>query len=706
MFRKHHIAKEVLFPEITIDYETTIVDYTTAKQVEEGVRDKDTVELFAYSVQIGLCWQEVRNGKTYNRFEAHIFLDERLRRIAEPDDGTILHLVNGDCVIAAIMWVEDLFYSNRRTRRTDWGGNIVAHAFNAGYEESYSLRSLFNMGYESDKFIRAGLGGTMISSFSRRREYVGKDGEIKERKFKFTLKETARQWAANVRLSEVFDMYGLGGKTQTPLISHNDNTFYFNADGPVAWIDKDFLRYAAKDVVDLFRAVFKKRIENGQPKTMTASSTTLLKHKEDFIEKHGEEAYEYFFREASLTADRWLRPYSLGGYNYVNPIYKGQYFYPNQQFAKFLGIDRTNAYLSCMCAGTFPVGDAIAFYGQYEENEDYPFFYQKIRIKYAYLKEGFMPPLQWKHGTAEDVYSIDANTEEFDRIFVLNREEIELVKKSYKIEFEYINGYMYKTAKGEELFGDYLKDKFYRRKDIKAKIAQLKADATLAPNQRIDEEIKSLTAEADTLKLWGNGLYGKFFENPDKEQGRWYVDEDNHIVCVEEQVILEKRSASHIGSQILRLQRMALIEACNKVIAAGGKIIQCDTDAFLCALSAKMADLTPEELCNIAGIEYGEDLGQWHLEKDACEGISVEKKVYAWSRKALTPEERKKTYRELMESGHKFFFGTRGVKKGDAINQLTPETWRAGSQVETTQFARLADARRGQIRIKKMLAQV
>ena len=190
--------------------------------------------------------------------------------------------------------------------------------------------------------------------------------------------------------------------------------------------------------------------------------------------------FKYLFPELNPTIDSFCRKAYHGGWCYVNPKYQNIDIKEGQVF------DVNSLYPWALYANEYPVGEPRFYLGEYEQDDEYPLYIQKLRCSFK-LRKGKFPIIQLKNSR----FFLDTEylVESIEPVeLTLCSVDLKLFLENYECEcIEYVCGYKFK--KQGELFTDYI-------------------------NQWMAVKESSQGAIRALAKLMLNNLYGKFATNP------------------------------------------------------------------------------------------------------------------------------------------------------------------------------------------------
>lgn len=249
------------------------------------------------------------------------------------------------------------------------------------------------------------------------------------------------------------------------------------------------LDYLRNDVEIMARALsmqFKEGL-----KRMTIGADSLATFKKMLPKGH----FETLFPVLPVEIDSDIRRAYRGGFTYCNKIFQGK------DVGRGLVYDVNSMYPGVMYYEDMPCGVPIPFENEYEYDEMYPLYIQKIKIDFE-IKKDHIPVVQVKKSYFyNDTEYLERSSG--DVILWVTNIDLEVIKEQYDILYiEYLGGWKFKKVRG--IFRDYI-DKFMAIK-------------------KTSKGAKRLLA-----KLLLNNLYGKFATNPDVTGKIPYLDEDDIV---------------------------------------------------------------------------------------------------------------------------------------------------------------------------------
>ena len=219
----------------------------------------------------------------------------------------------------------------------------------------------------------------------------------------------------------------------------------------------------------------------------------------DFKNIFGIKRFERDFPPPLYDCD--IRSAYKGGFTYVNPKIQGKIQ------GKGIVLDVNSLYPWVMYEKELPYGEGIAFRGEYEFDEYYPLYIQRLRCKFQ-LKENKIPTIQIKNSLdfIPNIYLENSKDEDGfyqDVVLTVTNVDWELIQEQYEVfDIDYLGGYKFRKASG--LFKEYI-DKWIT----------IKIDADKSGNKGMRQ----------LAKLMLNALYGKFGLNPQSNIKIPYIEE-------------------------------------------------------------------------------------------------------------------------------------------------------------------------------------
>lgn len=283
----------------------------------------------------------------------------------------------------------------------------------------------------------------------------------------------------------------------------------------------------------------------------------------------GNDKYRAWFGEwstaANLALDKEIREAYRGGFCQYNVDYAGKTI-KNPSYYN----DVNSLYPYIMYTKSLPYGLPVRFEGKYVQNDEFPYYVQKIRVDMCIREKG-IPCILRASKRINNMYIIDTADEISGGIIelTLTNFDLELLYKNYEIfSIEFLGGYMFRVR--NDMFKKYV-DKYYK----------MKKDATIN-HQRAKRYI---------AKLFLNSLYGKFGQNPIRRMKQPYVSIDNTIkYATLDEEIAKNFHYLPVAVFITSLARYKILNDIEKI--GKDNWIYTDTDSIisLCKLPSDMLD--------------------------------------------------------------------------------------------------------------------
>lgn len=205
------------------------------------------------------------------------------------------------------------------------------------------------------------------------------------------------------------------------------------------------------DIADnVLTAVHRKQIFSN-----TLAAGALKSYREDY-----QRDFAKLFPLIEPEIDWALRQAYVGGFNYLNPDYRGKETGPGVM------IDVNSMYpyiLSSASQCKLPVGQPVYFKGQYVKNETCPLFVQHFSCAFQ-LKENHIPTIRMRNYGDFDPQEYVTNSHGNTWELTMAMPDLKVFLENYDVmHMNYIDGYMFRTKDG--LFDDFI----YNWLDIKNK---------------------------------------------------------------------------------------------------------------------------------------------------------------------------------------------------------------------------------------------
>lgn len=251
---------------------------------------------------------------------------------------------------------------------------------------------------------------------------------------------------------------------------------------------------------------------------MTISSCAYNEFKKSISKQQYSEYFGEWERECTLELDKSIRAAYRGGFCLPNEDYIGKTI---KQPVYYNDVNSLYPWVMRTCK--LPYGMPVEFEGEYETDEKYPYYVQKIRVDMSVKKNG-IPCILWQHATIipgititeanakrqHSNYIYDTCDQAYGNMIELTvtNFDLDLIYKNYNIYgIEFLGGWKFMAK--YDTFNSYI-DRFYRMKE----------KATKDDNGAI----------RTIAKLFLNSLYGKFGQNPERRRKLPYYDESEKCV--------------------------------------------------------------------------------------------------------------------------------------------------------------------------------
>lgn len=341
-------------------------------------------------------------------------------------------------------------------------------------------------------------------------------------------------------------------------------------------LTSDEIEYICHDVQIPAYALQQNFSENLNKMTIGANAMDFYKR------QLGKKKYQYWFPTLSLEADTDIRKSYRGGFTYVNPLYAGV------KVGSGISVDYNSMYPSVMKMYPYPCGVPVLFDGEYEYDEQYPLYVQRMIVEFA-LKPDGIPCIQLKgkgfYGEHEYVRETVAPVE-----ITVTSVDWEIMQRMYDIDvIDYAGGYKFMARRG--MFDEYIDYWGHVKENSTGGMRQL-------------------------AKLMLNNLYGKFATNPDvTSKVPVMCDDAVHYVLGEAE--FKDPVYLPVGSFCTAYARRELLFA---IMDNRERFVYCDTDS--------MHLLGTEPPRNIAIDDKA--LGHWKVEGTFEHAKHLRTKAYIW----------------------------------------------------------------------------
>lgn len=291
-----------------------------------------------------------------------------------------------------------------------------------------------------------------------------------------------------------------------------DYNEYRERDHKLTKEEQDYISNDVKIVALALNEFFKKGL-----KKMTGGANALA----DFKKILGKEKYEYLFPKIPKDVDEDIRKAYRGGFTYLNPAYEGKVT------GKGVVLDVNSLYPSVMYDEFLPYGDPVFFEGEYERDDYYPLYIQRITCTFK-IKENKIPTIQIKNNTSYFIPNEYIEYSGSDPVaLTLTSVDLELFFMQYEVyDLEYQGGWKFKAVKGA--FTEYI-DKWTKEK--------------------IEAGKKGNSGLRTIAKRMLNSLYGKLASSLKGNKKIPYVDENGIVQYYDSEP--EERKGVYLPARLL-----------------------------------------------------------------------------------------------------------------------------------------------------------
>lgn len=310
--------------------------------------------------------------------------------------------------------------------------------------------------------------------------------------------------------------------------------------------------------------------------------------------------FKMYFPPPFYDAD--VRKAYKGGFTYLNPKFR------NKILKNMIVLDVNSLYPSVMrgCDGEImPYGTPIFYRGEYEKDDLYPLYIQKIRCGFK-LKPNKIPTIQIKHSMYYQGNQYLTSSDGDRPVLYLTSVDLELFKDQYDlIEPEYLSGWKFKGIEAGAIFGDYV-DKWSEVK-IKSK----------------EEGNHGMYLIS---KLFLNNLYGKFGSAIEVKSKEPYLDEEGKIHFRMSEASEKEGVYIAMACFITAYSRLKTIKAAQRItddyLEGKSKIqfVYADTDSLHC--------VSPDHSLPQSLDIHPTKLGAWDHEANAVKAKFLRQKCY------------------------------------------------------------------------------
>lgn len=355
----------------------------------------------------------------------------------------------------------------------------------------------------------------------------------------------------------------------------------YHKNRPVGYTpDKEEISYIENDVEILAQAL-EIQLDQGLKK-MTAGSDAIYDYKDIITQKR----FDKLYPKLPLEVDKNIRKAYRGGFTYLSDRFA------DKEIGDGIVFDVNSMYPGTMVNKELPIGKPLYFEGEYEYDENYPLFIQRITCQFE-LKKDHIPTIQIKNNPLfRATEYLKSSNHEVVELYVTNV-DLKLMKEHYHLyELKYYEGFKFRSSVG--MFEDYIK----KWMDVK----------------------ENTTGAMRTLaKLMLNSLYGKFASNPDVTGKVPYLNDDNSLGFRMGEEEFKDPVYTAMGVFITSWSRDQVIRTAQSVY---DRFIYCDTDS----IHLTGTDI-PEELKDeIDPVK----MGYWDFEQSYFRGKYIRQKTYMY----------------------------------------------------------------------------
>ena len=355
----------------------------------------------------------------------------------------------------------------------------------------------------------------------------------------------------------------------------------YHKNRPVGYTpDKEEISYIENDVEILAQAL-EIQLDQGLKK-MTAGSDAIYDYKDIITQKR----FDKLYPKLPLEVDKNIRKAYRGGFTYLSDRFA------DKEIGDGIVFDVNSMYPGTMVNKELPIGKPLYFEGEYEYDENYPLFIQRITCQFE-LKKDHIPTIQIKNNPLfRATEYLKSSNHEVVELYVTNV-DLKLMKEHYHLyELKYYEGFKFRSSVG--MFEDYIK----KWMDVK----------------------ENTTGAMRTLaKLMLNSLYGKFASNPDVTGKVPYLNDDNSLGFRMGEEEFKDPVYTAMGMFITSWSRDQVIRTAQSVY---DRFIYCDTDS----IHLTGTDI-PEELKDeIDPVK----MGYWDFEQSYFRGKYIRQKTYMY----------------------------------------------------------------------------
>lgn len=444
--------------------------------------------------------------------------------------------------------VENFAYGNNMDDFVEWcriGKNKTVYFHNLRFDGEFIIHWLLTHGFEHSKQKESKTFNCIISS-SGAFYSIEVIFERKNKKYrKVVFQDSAKKLPFSV------DQIGKSFKLPVQKLDVPEN--FYALERPEGHELTEFeVAYLKADVQTVALALgiqFEQDLDR-----MTVGSDALHSYKKTLGEgdiKIGRKVFVRDFPVLPLAIDMDIRHSYRGGFTFLMKKFAGK------DVKTGIVYDVNSLYPSVMYNCWLPYGMPLAFLGEYQEDEFYPLYLQRLTCTFK-LKKNHIPTIQIKHGgrfTSTEYLETSKDSLGNDEVtLVLTSVDLKLFMEHYDVTvIEYEGGWKFKQCKG--VFKEYI-DHWTAIKVANA---------------------KEKNALYHLAKLMLNNLYGKFATNPDVTGRYPYLNDRGAVSYTEGDKELSDPVYTAMGSFITAYAREITIRTAQKVYH---RFIYADTDSI------------------------------------------------------------------------------------------------------------------------------
>lgn len=307
-------------------------------------------------------------------------------------------------------------------------------------------------------------------------------------------------------------------------------------------------------------------LEAGHTK-ITLSSCAFADYKEIIGKNKFNACFGWWRHHAPLELDIAIRKAYRGGFCQCNDKHQNTTIKTPVWYN-----DVNSLYPYVMSTAHLPYGQPVEFIGEYKQDDEYPYYVQRVKIDMSVKKDG-IPCILNKSNGINCNYIVDTQQQSSSPGGVMELTltcfDLQLIHQNYDIYYiEFLGGWKFRVR--NDMFTDYV-SKYY----------QIKEQATIDKNG----------AWRTIAKLFLNSLYGKFGQNPIRRKKIPFVDIDNKVHFYKsKKEIAEKFNYLPVAVFITSIARYKILSDIKKVGKENWVYTDTDSILTLCKLPDNMID--------------------------------------------------------------------------------------------------------------------